>query len=64
MDYIGEDSILDVKGYKFEMKSDTFDSLKSKEEHRCFCDNKTRDLNGLHCLDNGLLDLQNCVGKD
>lgn len=63
MGYIGEDTVLDIKGYTFEMRSDIFDSPKSKKEHECFCDGKVKDLDGSLCLSNGLLSLHHCVGK-
>lgn len=64
MDYLLEDTINSVKGYTFEMRVDTFDSLKHKAEHECFCDNKTKDIDGsFQCLADGLLDLNKCVGE-
>lgn len=63
MDYVDDDIYLDIKGYKFEMRADTFDSEKCKKHHNCFCDNKTRDIDTLDCLDDGLFDLHNCVGE-
>lgn len=63
MDYTFEDTILNIKGYTFEMRSDVFDSPKCKQEHECFCDEDTTDIDGSHCLANGLFSLKNCVGK-
>lgn len=63
MDYVEENIIHEIKGFKFEMRNDTFESAEYKIEHRCFCDNNTRDLDGNNCLGDGLLDLKNCVGE-
>lgn len=63
MDYLIEDTVLGIKGYLFEMRTDTYNSPIYKKEHTCFCDNRTRDLDGSDCLANGLLDLQKCVGE-
>lgn len=64
MEFKGDETVAGIDGYMFQMESDTFSSAAGNSDNKCFCIDKTKDIDGMEgCLGDGLLNVLNCQGN-
>ncbi|XP_044258619.1 sensory neuron membrane protein 2-like [Tribolium madens] len=63
MAYQSTETVKGIQGYKYVVTNDSFNAPRENTDNYCYCVNRSRTLEGdFGCLQDGLLDMTNCVG--